>query len=183
MILTDQDILHCIEKKWIICEPFDFRNVQPASLDLRLGSKLLIDNSLKPVLINKTNSYGEIKVEKTFDYEEIDLSQVDHFLSPGGFVLGSTLERVGSRSPQICSQLADKSTLARLGLSVFFSAGWIDPGNVLNITLELKNHSNRAIRLVAGMHICQLVFYMLEKPVGQTYKGKYLDDSSVQFAK
>lgn len=183
MILIDKDITYYIESGKIICEPFDAQNIQPASLDLRLGNKLLIDQSLEPVLINKVNDSGQIQVEKNFDYQEIDLKETDYFLPPGGFALGSTLEWVGSRNPQICSQLADKSTLARLGLSVFFSAGWIDPGNVLNITLELKNNSHRPIQLVDGMHICQLVFYTLNAPVDKMYDGKYLGDKSVQCAK
>jgi deoxycytidine triphosphate deaminase len=96
--------------------------------------------------------------------------------------LAETLEYVGQRALDIISEVCDKSTLARLGLSICFSAGYIDAGNVLNITLELKNHSNRAIELQYGQHICQLRFSYLNSPASKGYDGKYLNSRNVEAA-
>lgn len=178
MILADWQIAKLIKDGTIKCDPFEPKNIQPASIDLRLGETLLKDQSTDPrIKLKLEGDHGRIKIANALLYEEIRLKDHAYDIQPGEFILGSTLECIGSRSPRIVSQLADKSTLARLGLSVFFSAGWIDPGNILNITLELKNHSTKPIRLLYGMHICQLVFYQLDYPVKKLYRGKYLNNT------
>jgi deoxycytidine triphosphate deaminase len=107
----------------------------------------------------------------------------NYVLKPGQFVLAQTLELVGHPGDQIISQVLDKSTLARLGLSVCFSAGYIDAGNVLSITLELKNNGNLPIELQYGQHICQLRFQYLSSPVSSKYNGKYLNSLDPEIAK
>ena len=90
-------------------------------------------------------------------------------LAPGEFMLGSAIEEI--RMPlNVCAEIKDKSTLARLGLSLFNT--WTDPGFYGNLTLELSNRGPDRIRLPAGAPIGQLVFKFTDAPcVG--YSGKY----------
>lgn len=157
MILVDWQIEELIKDGTIECDPFDSRNIQPASLDLRLGN-ILLKNSLKgaEVELQLVGDHGQIRVVNALAHEAIELKDRAYDLAPGEFILASTLECIGSRSPYIVSQLADKSTLARLGLA--FSSALAG-----------------SIRLLYGMHICQLVFYQLEYPVRKLYQGKYQD--------
>src|SRR5262249_15932153 len=61
----------------------------------------------------------------------------------------------------IVGQLTGKSSLARLGVMVHVTAGFIDAGfshPPAQITLEIVNVGNRPVRLHAGMAIGQMVF-------------------------
>ena len=69
----------------------------------------------------------------------------------------------------------DKSTWARRGLSVFNTV--IEPGWRGFLTLELVNHGQNSLRLVAGQGIAQVVFHVLDEPTEQPYpaEAKYQD--------
>jgi dCTP deaminase len=84
----------------------------------------------------------------------------DIVVKPGEFILGATLERV-CLPKDIVGQLTGKSSLARLGVMVHVTAGFIDAGfshPPAQITLEIVNVGNRPVRLHAGMSIAQMVF-------------------------
>lgn len=81
-------------------------------------------------------------------------------LQPYEFILGATLEAV-CLPDDIVGQLTGKSSLARLGVMVHVTAGFIDAGfshPPAQITLEILNVGNRPVRLHAGMSIGQMVF-------------------------
>jgi dCTP deaminase len=191
LILSDSDIIREIEDGRIVCYPFDRNNLSNSSLDLRLGRYIHKQSSLlqQPIKFDCDPS-GKLTVINTTVPSERDLldprspnGKSNYILRPGAFVLAQTLELVGHPGDQIVSQVLDKSTLARLGLSVCFSAGYIDAGNVLSITLELKNNGNAPIELQYGMHICQLRFQYLSSPVSAKYSGKYQNSLNPEVAK
>lgn len=180
--LSDRDILEEIESGNIVCEPFERSNLSCASIDLRLGANIYKQQSYDPVRFDIDRS-GKLKTLDAAELTALTLKDKPFLLYPEEFVLAQTLEYVGQTSDRIISELSDKSTLGRLGLSTFFSAGFIDPGNVLNITLELKNNGNMPIELQYGMHICQIRFAYLSSPCLEKYKGKYLGSRIVEVAK
>src|SRR5208283_1375521 len=103
----------------------------------------------------------------------------DSFIvAPGQFVLGATLERV-CLPADIVGQLTGKSSLARLGVMVHVTAGFIDAGfshPPAPITLEIVNVGNRPVRLHAGMAIAQMVFTrtaVCEVPYNAKPNAKY----------
>jgi dCTP deaminase len=185
--LSDRDILAEMDSKNIICTPFERENLSNSSIDLRLDDVVqvyypsaLSDNQRWFFDLDEsgkvtTNDWGVAG-------EQFD-TRGGFTLNPGDFVLASTLEYVGAAAPHILGQISDKSTMARLGLSTFFGAGYIDPGNVLNITLEIKNNGHVPIKLQYGMHICQIRFAYLSSPVMAPYNGKYLNSKTVECAK
>lgn len=90
---------------------------------------------------------------------------------PGDFVLCSTIEEV--RMPiDVAASVVDKSSWARRGLVV--QNTMFDPGFIGYPTIELTNHSKNTIKINRGMPICQFIFFKLDKPTLQTYKGKYM---------
>ena len=202
MFLSDVDILAEMEKGNITCEPFVLENLSAASIDIRLGSRFWrrkrpLLNRLFPRLFPlppvelAVDENGRITViRKAEDFELIDIlafgnapDEEYYILYPGDFVLGETLEYVGQDSTEIQSEICDKSTLARLGLSVCFSAGFVDAGNKLTVTLEFKNNGHEPIKLIYGQHICQIKFSRLSSPSSRPYNGKYKNSTSLEGAK
>lgn len=89
-------------------------------------------------------------------------------LKPGKFVIGQTVERIHLWLPADFSQAAEgkpvlaarvegKSSLARFGVIVHFTAPTIEAGFEGPITLEMMCHSETPFTLYPGMFICQLI--------------------------
>jgi dCTP deaminase len=187
MFLSDVDIKEEMANGGIICTPFIPANLSNSSIDLRLDEEICMiwQDSLAPRghALFELDECGKVAVDVVGCRKEFFSSRGGFVLEPGSFVLANTIEYVGPSSPQILGQISDKSTLARLGLSTFFGAGYIDPGNALNITLEIKNNGHVPIRLEYGMHICQIRFAYLNSPVSSPYNGKYKNSTSLEGAK
>ena len=161
MFLSDQDIKKGVEEESITIQDFDIHRLQPASYDVLLGNTFLITSSRETKAIDPAKGVfpktTEIYVE---DGEEF-------VLHPRTTVLGTLKDFVGSRTYLI--QISGKSSLARIGLVVHNTAGIINPGHFLHITLELANFNTVPIILRPGMAIAQLTFSKLSSPVSQDY--------------
>lgn len=96
-------------------------------------------------------------------------------LPPGGFVLGSTIERFNIPN-DLLPQIVDKSSWARKGLCIQNTVG--EPGWRGHLTLEITNHSSKYIHIEHGMPICQILFFLLAEPTDMPYDGKYQDQSA-----
>ena len=73
----------------------------------------------------------------------------------------------------VVGHLDGKSSLGRIGLIVHATAGYIDPGNKLRITLELHNIAELPIKLYYKMPIGQMTFINLSSKADTPYgKGK-----------
>lgn len=106
MYLSDRDIRMAIDCSDITITDFDQSRLQPASYDIRLGSKFLIVKDYSVVNIDPVNKVLP-------EYEEIIVTKEDGFiLRPGVTVLGTSIEKFGSEKYLI--QLSGKSSLARL---------------------------------------------------------------------
>jgi dCTP deaminase len=150
--LVDHEIRAEIEKKRLIVEPYESRLVQPNSYDLRLSPVFTWHERSDAVI----DPYDGDSINKGI----VQIEQENIVLMPQEFVLGATLEKV-SLPKDIVGQLCGKSSLARLGVMVHVTAGFIDAGfshPAAPITLEIVNVGNRPVRLHAGMPIAQIVF-------------------------
>jgi dCTP deaminase len=94
-------------------------------------------------------------------------------LDPNQFKIASTLEVV-SIPLYLAGRIEGKSTIARDGLLIH-AAGWIDPGFSGQLTLELKNLSDKTIQLKQGMKIGQIAFFMLDRPAERGYGSEGLN--------
>ena len=160
MILSDGEIREYIEAGHLVVEPIDDVQIQPASIDIRLGNTF-------SVVDNATNSI--LRLDDEVRYKTI--TQEKYILLPGQFVLATTVEYVALPN-NLTAFVEGRSSLGRLGLFIQ-NAGWVDPGFEGEITLELYNASRFAIELKSGWRVGQLVFAKMEMDAQNPYAGKY----------
>lgn len=153
MFLSDTDILAAVKKGEITLKPFDERRLQPASYDILLGNKFVVNDEYLTHIIDPAKKlYAKTREVEVKDGEEF-------ILHPGVSVLGISKEFFGSDHYLV--QVGGKSSLARVGLMIHNTAGLINPGHFLHITFELCNLNNVPIILRPGMEIAQLTFSKL----------------------
>jgi len=169
MILVDWQLLDRIARGFIHIDPYDTKLVQPNSLDIRLGDHFVWYETSKDVI----DPYNHNTV-----FSHVNEIHTDSFiLNPGQFVLAETLESIGLPD-NIVATIEGKSSIARLGVTLHQTGGWIDAGFRGTITLEMANVNSRPVKVYAGMPIGQLVFYTTERAENPYYKkedAKYLD--------
>lgn len=153
MMLNDAAIVSRLEQQEISCDPTpDEKQIQPASLDLRLGEEL-------------------------FDLDTGTMLE-DHTLKPGRLYIGHTHEYVGLPN-DIAAMITGRSSVGRAGVVVHLTAGFIDPGFVGQITLELYNYSDSPVEFDQGDRICQLMFFPLEDE-SRGYDGQYAGQTGIE---
>lgn len=178
MILSDKTIKRLIKEGDIKIDPFREDQLQPASYDVRIGSEFMVfDNSKTTVIDPRENAETAMR--------KVEVSESEPFvLHPREFALAATKEIIGVNEKYLY-MLNGKSSLGRLGLLVHATAGFIDPGNELRVTLELFNVATMPILLYPGMKIGQVVFEQLSEPCERPYghpdlKSKYYKDMGVK---
>ena len=131
-------------------KPFNSLYLQPASIDLhfRLNRGVIVP----PIADNCT-------VKENF-------SRI--VLPPNELVLISTLERIHIPNGYV-GRVEGVSSLARIGLLVHITSGFIDPNFEGHITLEVVNMNRYPVVLEDGARICQLVVEKLESPNEREY--------------
>jgi len=181
MILSDGDIRRRLDSGDLVVEPLEDPElqIQPASVDLRLGREFLeFQRTNIPCIHPESAQEVEEYVSETVvpDGEEF-------ILHPGDFVLGTTKERV-EIPPDLIAHVEGRSSLGRLAVVVHATAGLADPGYQGQITLELSNLGAAPVALAPGMRISQLTFTELsspaERPYGEERGSKYQDQSGPQ---
>jgi dCTP deaminase len=174
VILSDRSLREAIAAGRLVIDPLDDDAIQPSSIDVRL------DNRFR-VFYTARHPYIDVKQPMDDLTELVEVKPDDAFiLHPGEFVLGSTLEQVGIPA-DLAARLEGKSSLGRLGLMTHSTAGFLDPGFIGHVTLELSNVANLPITLYPGMRIGQIAVFQLttaaERPygsrgVGSKYQGQ-----------
>ncbi|MBE6752474.1 MAG: dCTP deaminase [Ruminococcaceae bacterium] len=160
MILSDKTLMRMIEKKELIVEPLAKEQIQPASVDIRLGNTFSIVED---------TSTGIINLENEIKYKTITTDS--YILLPNQFVLATTMEYF-DLPDDLTAFVEGRSSLGRMGLFIQ-NAGWVDPGFKGEITLELYNANRCAIELKAGRRVGQLVFAKMDDTALNPYNGKY----------
>lgn len=151
-------------------EPFDPTLINPASLDVTLGTNLYVeveDGGLLPKNISEHTRENP------------------YLLLPNEFILAETAETFNIPD-FISAQFVLKSSLARAGLEHLL-AGYIDPGfNNSVLTLEFKNAKQfSAFPLWPGMRCGQIVFTEMAEAPQASYRhtGRYNNDAKVSRSK
>lgn len=167
-MLSDRDILQEIEHGMKLVEPFDDNMLQPASIDLRLGTQFRRFNHQHYDFIDPYNLPDDLT-------EMVDIGEGGFiYINPGECLLSRTEEKVHI-PPYLSARVEGKSSLGRIGLIVHFTAGFIDPGFVGTITLEMSNQAPLPILLRTGMPIAQMCFTRLESPAHYPYGSPQLN--------
>ena len=149
-----------LEEGTLEISPITEQQIQPASVDVRLGDTFSVVED---------SSTGIINLDEEIKYKTI---QTDTYvLLPGQFVLATTMEYFALPN-NLTAFVEGRSSLGRMGLFIQ-NAGWVDPGFKGEITLELFNANRCAIELKAGRRVGQLVFAEMDQDALNPYNGKY----------
>lgn len=160
MILSDRTIRRMLGDRTLTITPLEDSQIQPASVDIRLGDTFSIveDSSAGIIAMDREISYKTLKTER-------------YLLLPGQFVLATTMEYF-ALPDDLTAFVEGRSSLGRMGLFIQ-NAGWVDPGFEGEITLELFNANRCALELRCGRRVGQLVFARMDGAARSPYAGKY----------
>ena len=164
MILTGDEIKAQLDKN-IVIEPFDEKQLNPNSYNLRLHDELIV--------------YEEIvlDVRRPNRYRRHIIPPEGLVLQPGQLYLGRTVERTETHN--LVPMLEGRSSVGRLGLFVHVTAGFGDVGFCGYWTLEL--FAIHPIRIYPGLPICQIFYHTVEGTIRE-YRSdsKYQNNQDIQ---
>lgn len=169
MILVDTDLHHQGED---LIKPFHPERVQPASYDLALGRDFIFfpdQDYAAAIDLDDVEGTEHCQVMKDLNYA---------VLRPGDFCLGVT-EEVVCVPDNLVARLEGKSSIGRVGLTIHVTAGFVDPGWVGRLTLEICNLRKRPIILRPGKTFCQISFTYATRSAAKPYQGRYQGDNTV----
>jgi dCTP deaminase len=148
--------------------------LQPASIDLRLGPEFYIYRLHR----NYDERIIDTRERNIEDFmRPVNLEEGERFcLDPGSFALATTVECI-NLGPKLVGRVDGRSSYGRLGIMVHSTAGYIDPGFEGQITLELTNVGQYPVALHPGDRICQVSLHRMERactaPYGVKRNSKY----------
>lgn len=165
MILTGSAIHAKICAGEISISPYDQNCLNPASLDLHLGEKIL----------HYTGDILDSRMSN--NYEMTKLVHGERFLLfPNKLYLMHTAERISSS--HYVTIIDGKSSLGRLGISIHQTAGYGDPGFDGQYTLEVS--CIVPVYIYCGMRFCQARFHSVEGYISNYQeKGHYVANGGV----
>lgn len=166
MILSGREIEREVKAGNIVIDPFDAKQVNPNSYNLRLESTLLTYDcrTLDADTPNLTSSHN--------------LPPEGLVLYPGILYLGSTVEKAGS--DKYVPLIEGRSSIGRLGVSVHVTAGFGDIGFLGRWTLEIT--CVHEVWVFPKMEICQVCFHEIKGDY-DLYNGKYQNAEFVEESK
>jgi len=189
-VYSNKEIKAAIADGTIVCVPFNPKHVSEASLDFTLGyyfykqeynpdssvynpfDKSEIDRYFKGPL--KAVTHKEWCEENNHElFENIPEDHPIIVLQPGERILAHTHEFVGIRAYGGASEVRSRSSWGRNGVAICFDAGWIDPGYVNRITLEIYNlNMHESVVLPVGERVGQLIFHHTGEVEGDYSDGR-----------
>jgi len=164
-ILSDKDIKEYLNEKRIVIEPLeDEEQIQPSSVDMRLGDEFKVFKVIrKPYIDPKDQEDLDSYMESTV------VSEGEAFIiHPNEFALATTHEYV-KVPDDIVARVEGRSSMGRLGVTMHVTAGYIDPGFEGKITLEISNIGAMPVALYPGQRVCQIVFETMTSPAQMPY--------------
>lgn len=164
MILNDKTIKQYMQEGKLVIDPLEENQIQPSSVDLKLGNEFLVyPESIEVLDVKDPNLSNKLEMVKVDDSGFV--------IQPKHFILATTVEYI-KLADNLTAFVEGRSSLGRLGLFIE-NAGWVDAGFEGNITLEFYNANTRPIKIYPTMRICQLVFAEMKGKAEKPYRGKY----------
>ncbi len=202
-VYSNTQIRQAVADDHIICHPFDDKHISQASLDVTLGYYYYrVERANERTIYNP---FDREDVERYFDgpfkamphgewaalngFKPLTGIPLEHpviALKPGERILAHTHEFFGIKPPGAC-EVKSRSSWGRNGVAVCFDAGWIDPGYINRLTLEIYNlNENETVVLPVGERIAQIVFHHTGEVEGNYgagrdggFSGKYQQGSDL----
>ncbi len=202
-VFSNLQIRLAIKDGHIVCRPFNAKHVAHASLDVTLG-----------YYYYRTEKAGDHTIYNPFDAEDVKryfdgpYRAVTHQkwcqangllplqgipanhpvipIKPGERILAHTHEFLGIHPPG-AYELKSRSSWGRNGIAACFDAGWVDPGYINRLTLEIYNlNQKETVLLPVGERIAQAIFHEtgpVEGSYGEVrdggFSGKYQQGSDL----
>jgi len=163
MILSGKEIYRNLNKK-IFIEPFNIKQLNPNSYNLRLHNELLVYE--EPVLDMKRPNKTRL----------ITIPESGLVLEPHRLYLGRTMEY--TKTEGFVPMLEGRSSVGRLGLVIHVTAGFGDVGFAGYWTLEM--FCVNPIRVYPGVEICQIYYHTIEGDYEPYSSGKYQNNTGIQ---
>jgi len=172
MILSNADILAALNAGDINIEPLAGTNpsappFNTSAIDLRLASTISMPYKQASVIHRLDAPYDKEYMERNSESRDISDSK-PYTLEPGQFILGQTLEKVAfpirEGRQSYAARVEGKSSHARRGMLIHFTAPTIHSGFEGPITLEIINLGATSISLVPNIYICQLIIEQVSSP-------------------
>jgi len=173
MLLVDWQIKEAVCADTIHLDPFMGQLLQPNSYDVRLGDHFIRYRGPQPGEPEHTIDPYDME-SIIWGTEEIHTSDTI-IVEPGDFILARTQETVGLPE-NIAAKIDGKSSIARLGIVVHQTGGFIDAGFYGTITLEISNANPFPVKLYVGMSIAQIEFHktaVAQQPYNRKCDAKY----------
>ena len=150
MILTDAQIVEAYKKGDIVIDPFDEKQIQAASYDLRVGAQGATTSTKKIVNLKDTGYLA---------------------LQPGDFGVVTCLEIV-RLGPQHAARIGLRSKYARKGL-IATTGPQIDPGYHGRLIIGITNLTPKPVSLPYKDDLLTVEFHRLEQASTHPYDGPY----------
>ncbi len=182
MILSNASIYEALDSHRLVIdpEPTPRRRETSAecpyntsSVDLRLGDEIIrLDKALPAGIDLRSKGFAALAQVSSTPFR---LSDEQPFsLAHGQFILARTLERVGlpiqpAGTPSLAARVEGRSSFARCGLLIHFTAPTVHCGFDGPLVLEMCNLGPYPILLYQGMRICQLI---LEEVRGVPFRNE-----------
>ena len=159
MILSNTEIKKAIDEGRLGINPLPDLLSNTSSVDLHLGGSIQIPT---PGAFNYDLRRGSIAAFLSVHSEAMTLDTRGFILDPNQFILGQTNERISlpiSEGTQcLAARIEGRSSSARCGLLVHFTAPTVHSGFEGRLTLEMINLNAIPLTIYPGMPICQLIF-------------------------
>ena len=159
-ILSDKTIKEYLKEGKISIDPIkDEKQIQPSSVDMRLGDEFKVFKVIRKPFIDPKDE------EDLASYMESTIVPEGEafIIHPNEFALATTLEYV-KLPDDIVARVEGRSSMGRLGVTMHVTAGFIDPGFEGKITLEISNIGSMPVALYPGQRVCQIVFETMTTP-------------------
>lgn len=163
MILSGVEIKKQINKS-IFIEPFDERQINPNSYNLRLHNELLV----------YSNKQLDMKLPNPTEHIVIPVSGL--LLEPNKLYLGRTKEY--TKTENYVPMLEGRSSIGRLGMFIHITAGFGDIGFSGYWTLEI--FVIQPLIIYPDVEICQIYFHTIKGEYEKHYSGKYQNNEGIQ---
>lgn len=165
MILSDTAIVFALDHGYITIDPSPKGLVghppfNPSSIDLHLSNQVSVPHTDRPLALDLSLPDITAYLKANSDRYTITDTQ-PYTLQRNQFVLANTTEQISfpinPDGPCYAARVEGRSSLARCGILVHFTAPTIHAGFFGTITLELINLGFASFLLKPGLAVCQLV--------------------------
>lgn len=163
MILTGKEIASEVDKGRIRISPYTPAHITPTSYDLTLGDTVL---RYKDAVLDPKHPPQS---------DNITMPPDGFRLNPGEFVLGHSVEEVGSDF--YAGLIHARSGIARLGLFVHVTSDLIHTGSYGQVTFQF--YATLPVTLKPGMPVGQITFWQPQGEI-ELYRGRYHGQQGVR---